>query len=190
MTQATPVPAAEDPETLRRETQKILKRHGTRRAELIPILQDVQKKLGYLPSVSLKEIAAHLDIPPVDVYGVVTFYNQFRLNPPGRDLIVEVDTLEQRSELVKAVGTPPQHLEVQIDLRRDPDSQLHHGQSFARCRAERKAHSVMSTSGLGPADRSNPANPRPGPLGLQRRGLSSVWQPATTPGLPESGWWW
>jgi NADH-quinone oxidoreductase subunit E len=87
MTESTPVPAAEDPETLRRETRKILKHHGTRRAQLIPILQDVQKQLGYLPSVSLKEIAAFLDIPPVDVYGVVTFYNQFRLNPPGRHSI-------------------------------------------------------------------------------------------------------
>ena len=87
MTATTPVPATEDPEILRRETKKILKRHGTRRAELIPILQDVQHKLGYLPSVSLKEIAAHLEIPPVDVYGVVTFYNQFRLNPPGRHSI-------------------------------------------------------------------------------------------------------
>ena len=87
MTEITPVPPAEDPEALRRETTQILKRHGTRRAELIPILQDVQRTLGYLPAVALKEIAAYLEIPPVDVYGVVTFYNQFRLNPPGRHSI-------------------------------------------------------------------------------------------------------
>ncbi len=33
------------------------------------------------------EIAAHLGIPEIDVYGVVTFYNQFRLNPPGKHSI-------------------------------------------------------------------------------------------------------
>jgi NADH-quinone oxidoreductase subunit E len=87
MTDTPRQPAPEDPEELRRETQHILKRHGTRRAELIPILQDVQRKLGYLPAESLKQIAAHLQIPSVDVYGVVTFYNQFRLNPPGRHSI-------------------------------------------------------------------------------------------------------
>jgi NADH-quinone oxidoreductase subunit E len=87
MTDTTPIPATEDPEDLRRETQDILKHHGKSRADLIPVLQDVQKKLGYLPPVSLKEIAAYLAIPPVDVYEVVTFYNQFRLNPPGRHSI-------------------------------------------------------------------------------------------------------
>ena len=87
MTNTTPIPATEDPEVLRRETRDILKHHGKSRAELIPVLQAVQKKLGYLPPASLKEIAAYLAIPPVDVYEVVTFYNQFRLNPPGRHSI-------------------------------------------------------------------------------------------------------
>ena len=54
---------------------------------MIPILQQVQARLGYLPRAAMLEIAAFLDIPPVDVYGVVTFYNQFRLIPPGRHSI-------------------------------------------------------------------------------------------------------
>ncbi|MCJ7605403.1 MAG: NAD(P)H-dependent oxidoreductase subunit E [Dehalococcoidales bacterium] len=74
----------EEPEQLRQETRRILKRFGKRRASLIPILQNVQGKIGYLPREALTEIAGFLEIPPIDVYGVVTFYNQFRLNPPGR----------------------------------------------------------------------------------------------------------
>ena len=69
---------------LRRETRQILKRYGRRQGNLIPILQKVQNKLGYLPREAMLEIAAFLNIPAIDVYGVVTFYNQFRLNPPGR----------------------------------------------------------------------------------------------------------
>ena len=65
-------------------TKQVLKRFGKRRANLIPILQAVQRELGYLPREAMLEIAGALDIPDIDVYGVVTFYNQFRLNPPGK----------------------------------------------------------------------------------------------------------
>ncbi len=65
-------------------TRGILGGFAKKRHNLIPILQKVQGKLGYLPRAAMTEIAAYLDIPTIDVYGVVTFYNQFRLNPPGR----------------------------------------------------------------------------------------------------------
>jgi len=67
-----------------RETGQILKKFGRKRGNLIPILQKVQGKLGYLPREAMLEIAGFLKIPAIDVYGVVTFYNQFRLNPPGK----------------------------------------------------------------------------------------------------------
>ncbi len=51
---------------------------------LIPILQQVQKKLGYLPTMAIEKIAEGMDVPAVDIYGLATFYNQFRLNPPGK----------------------------------------------------------------------------------------------------------
>ena len=53
----------------------------------MPILQKVQGKLGYVPREAMIEIAKFLGIPEIDVYGLVTFYNQFRLNPPGRHSI-------------------------------------------------------------------------------------------------------
>ncbi len=67
-----------------RETGGILKKFGRKRGNLIPILQKVQGKVGYLPREAMLEIAEFLKIPAIDVYGVVTFYNQFRLNPPGK----------------------------------------------------------------------------------------------------------
>lgn len=54
------------------------------RGSLIPILQMVQQRHGYLPTGALKTAAEHLGMAPCEVYGVATFYNQFRFHPPGR----------------------------------------------------------------------------------------------------------
>jgi len=72
---------------IKQQTRQVLKKFGRKRGNLIPILQKVQGKLGYLPREAMLEIAKHLDIPAIDVYSVVTFYNQFRLNPPGKHSI-------------------------------------------------------------------------------------------------------
>lgn len=65
-------------------TQRILKSFENKRENLVTILQQIQERLGYLPREAQIEVAQFLKMPPVDVYGVVTFYNQFRLNPPGK----------------------------------------------------------------------------------------------------------
>jgi len=72
---------------VKQEVRRILKRFSRKKGNLIPILQRVQGKLGYLPREAMLEIAKLLNIPEIDVYSVVTFYNQFRLNPPGRHSI-------------------------------------------------------------------------------------------------------
>ena len=54
---------------------------------LIPVLQRAQETFGYLSSDTLKGISKGLDIPLSDVYGVVTFYSQFRLKPSGKHII-------------------------------------------------------------------------------------------------------
>jgi len=77
----------EEQTKIKQETRRILKRFGRKRGNLIPVLQKVQGKLGYLSREAMLEIAKFLDIPEIDVYSVVTFYNQFRLNPPGRHSI-------------------------------------------------------------------------------------------------------
>ena len=58
---------------------------GKERSKLIPILQMIQEKLAYLPAAAIEMVAVHLDIPAAEVFGVATFYNQFRFNPPGRN---------------------------------------------------------------------------------------------------------
>jgi len=78
---------AQEQAKVRQETRQILKRFGRKRGNLIPLLQNTQGKLGYLPREAMREIAEFLGIPAIDVYSVVTFYNQFRLNPPGRHSI-------------------------------------------------------------------------------------------------------
>ncbi len=54
---------------------------------LIPILQDIQEKYGYLPENELQETADFINLPLSRVYGVATFYNQFRLVPLGENVI-------------------------------------------------------------------------------------------------------
>lgn len=60
---------------------------GDERANLIPILQMIQNTHGYLAPAALLLVARHLALPASQVYGVATFYNQFRFNPPGRNPI-------------------------------------------------------------------------------------------------------
>jgi NADH-quinone oxidoreductase E subunit len=55
-----------------------------RREHLIPILQAVQERYGYLSRDSMVEVGRRLRLPVSKVYGVATFYNQFRFQPKGR----------------------------------------------------------------------------------------------------------
>ncbi|MEM2875414.1 MAG: NADH-quinone oxidoreductase subunit NuoE [Candidatus Bathyarchaeia archaeon] len=61
--------------------------YSPRQSALIPILQDVQKEVGYLPQRALKRISEYLGTTPSHVYGVATFYHQFRLRPEGKHII-------------------------------------------------------------------------------------------------------
>ena len=54
------------------------------RGHLIPILQMIQERHAYLPHEVIQVVAGHLGIAPCEVYGVATFYNQFRFHPPGK----------------------------------------------------------------------------------------------------------
>lgn len=57
---------------------------GGNREDLIPILQAVQNSTGHLSKESVLTVARHLNLPPSKVYGVATFYNQFRFQPLGK----------------------------------------------------------------------------------------------------------
>jgi len=55
--------------------------------ELIPILNRFQDAFGYLPEESLLRVAAFLKLPESVVFGVASFYDQFKLVPTGRNVI-------------------------------------------------------------------------------------------------------
>jgi len=77
----------DDVSEIRERTRRIVARLQSAQANLIPILQQIQSELGYLPLEAMLEVALFLNIPEVDVYSVATFYNQFRLTPPGKHSI-------------------------------------------------------------------------------------------------------
>jgi len=63
---------------------EILSSHKKEKKNLIPLLQEVQTSLGYLPREAMQKIAGFLEMPEVEVWGVSTFYNQFRFVPLGK----------------------------------------------------------------------------------------------------------
>ena len=54
---------------------------------LIPILQATQQRFGHLPEPVMKKISEYLDVPLTRVYGVATFYSQFRFEPLGKYVV-------------------------------------------------------------------------------------------------------
>ena len=65
--------------------QQILSTYpNAKRDSLIPILQEVQEWQGFLSREAVAEIGQHLNLPAAKIYGVATFYNQFRFSPLGK----------------------------------------------------------------------------------------------------------
>ena len=65
--------------------EEILKKHpNATRDTLVPILQEVQKEYGCLSRDAVIRIGAYLKLPASSIYGVATFYNQFRFRPTGK----------------------------------------------------------------------------------------------------------
>ncbi len=68
-----------------RNITEILKANtGEGRDKLIPILQEVQEAEGFLSRESVEQIGKLLDLPASKIFGVATFYNQFRFEPMGK----------------------------------------------------------------------------------------------------------
>ncbi|MEW6328680.1 MAG: NADH-quinone oxidoreductase subunit NuoE [Candidatus Micrarchaeota archaeon] len=66
---------------------RIIESHAGERGALIPVLQELQEEMGYLSQENLALISEKMRIPLSEIYGTVTFYAQFRLHPPGRNII-------------------------------------------------------------------------------------------------------
>jgi NADH-quinone oxidoreductase subunit E len=71
-------------ETLSEDVRKVVERWKDREGNLIMVLHDIQDRYGYLPREASLEIARQLDQPLARIYEVITFYNYFKLTPPGK----------------------------------------------------------------------------------------------------------
>jgi NADH-quinone oxidoreductase subunit E len=69
------------------QLSEVLSTYSGNESELIPILQKVQQVFGYVPELAIKEIAKFLHLQEVTVFGVATFYAQFKLVPTGRNIV-------------------------------------------------------------------------------------------------------
>jgi len=66
-----------------RDISEILKKYS-KKEELMPALQDIQKEFGYLSEENLVKLSKKIDVPLAQISGVATFYNWFKLKPIGK----------------------------------------------------------------------------------------------------------
>jgi NADH-quinone oxidoreductase subunit E len=66
------------------DLSKVFESYAGERGDLIPILQQAQELLGYIQPDAVRAISRRLRISENEIYGVATFYAQFRFHPPGR----------------------------------------------------------------------------------------------------------
>jgi NADH-quinone oxidoreductase subunit E len=103
-----------------RTCQEIIESHGElSRDLLIPILQEIQREYGYLPQDAMAELAGSLGTPVSRVYGVATFYNQFRFVPFGEHVI---EVCRGTACHVKQSLAVLQHIKRRLKLRPDGNS--------------------------------------------------------------------
>ncbi len=67
---------------------EILSSYKGSKSDLIPILQNIQFNYGYLPEESMKEVSKFTKVPESEIYGVASFYSQFRFTPRGKNHIM------------------------------------------------------------------------------------------------------
>jgi NADH-quinone oxidoreductase subunit E len=65
----------------------IIEKYKGKKGNLIPVLQGVQSIYGYIPAAAFTKLSEELGLKLKDMYGVATFYAQFRLNPVGKYII-------------------------------------------------------------------------------------------------------
>lgn len=72
---------------MNQQLEETLVKYKGERGDLIPLLQEVQARFGYLPEEAMRGIAKFLRLSESTLYGVVTFYAQFKFTPVGKHTI-------------------------------------------------------------------------------------------------------
>lgn len=67
-----------------KQLKEIIAKHKGQKGAVIPVLHEAQDVYGYLPIEVQEMISEGLDVPLAEIYGIVTFYAQFSLNPKGK----------------------------------------------------------------------------------------------------------
>ena len=67
--------------------EAVIKKYKAKPGSLIPVLEEVQEAVGYLPKPVMERVARGLKVPFSEVYGVVTFYSFFTMAPKGRHTV-------------------------------------------------------------------------------------------------------
>lgn len=83
-------------------------------AALIPVLHEAQEIYGYLPKVVQELISAQLDIAIAEIYGVVTFYSRFSLEPKGKN---RIDVCTGTACFVKGANDILAELEKELGIK-------------------------------------------------------------------------
>ena len=84
------------------------------RSGLIPILQDVQESDGYISEEAVVEVSRFLKVPASKIYGVATFYNQFRFQPKGRH---HIQVCRGTACHVLGSATVLEHIEKELKIK-------------------------------------------------------------------------
>jgi NADH:ubiquinone oxidoreductase subunit E len=77
----------EEKNSLSEEIEDYVKEYGSNRASLLPILQAIQRKHSNISDFAQQEVAKMLDIHPVEVYSVISFYSFLHSKPRGRNIV-------------------------------------------------------------------------------------------------------
>lgn len=78
------IPTEEFTEEKTRQLEEVIKKYKRRPGSLIPVLQEAQELVGYLPPSVQRLIARGLNLPVSEVHGVVSFYSFFTMKPKGK----------------------------------------------------------------------------------------------------------
>ncbi len=89
---------------------------GAGRDSLIPILQEVQELEGYVSREAVRQIGEFLNLPASKIYGVATFYNQFRFEPVGQ---FHIQVCRGTACHVKGSGNVLEALERELSIKPD-----------------------------------------------------------------------
>jgi len=67
--------------------QELFKKHPARRSSIIPLLQEIQEHYGYVSPPAVDAMSEYLGVSASEIYGVASFYTQFKFVPPGKYVI-------------------------------------------------------------------------------------------------------